>query len=134
MRAGRLRHRVILQSGTETRDAHGAYLVGWSTQDTVWGAVEPLTGKEFFSQQAVHAESTVRIVIRYRSDVTAAWRVSHAGLFYDVKHVLNENTRDRMLILMCSEGVTDDEAAGKLYDVDGNPLTFVDGVEIGVAS
>lgn len=141
MRAGRLRHRLVLQSkdytgsaavyiydaddailtdadGTSleaaetgsgaSRDAYGAALLSWATQDTVWGAIEPLSGKEYFSQQAVQAEARVRIVIRYHSTISTSWRVSHDGLYYDILDVLNENTRDRQLILMCSEGVRDD--------------------------
>lgn len=133
MRAGRLRHRLILQSKSESRDAYGAAIIRWSAQDTVWGAVEPLSGKEYFSQQAVQSESKVRIVIRYHSSITESWRVSHNGLYYDVLNVLNENTRDRMLILMCSEGMREDEdTVEQLYDVDGNPLNFVDGSVIEV--
>jgi SPP1 family predicted phage head-tail adaptor len=108
MRAGRLRHRLILQSKTETRDSYGASVVGWSTEATVWGSIEPLSGREYFSQQQVQAEARVRIVIRYRSDVDETWRIKHDGLYYNIIDPLNENTRDRMLILMCREGVSED--------------------------
>ena len=134
MRAGRLRHRLALQSKTSTRDSYGAAVIGWTLVDTVWGAIEPLSGREYFSHEQVQAEAKVRIVIRYRSGVDTTWRVSHGGKFYDVLDVLNENTRNRMLTLMCREGVSEkvgdvasDIPANALYDVDGNPLQDVDG-------
>ena len=109
MRSGRLRHRCILQSKTYAQDAYGAEVVTWSTEATVWGAIEPLSGKEFFSQDSVQAEARVRIVIRYYSGVLTTWRVKHDNLIYDIKHVQNESTRDRTMELMCSQGVTDDQ-------------------------
>ena len=127
MRAGRLRHRVIMQAQTETQSSTGAAIITWRPQDTIWAGIEPLSGKEFFAADSVQAEVKVRIVIRYHKTVTAAWRVYHDGLFYDIKAVLNENVRNRMITLMCAQGVTDDKAAAFLKDTDGNPLTFVDG-------
>ena len=107
MRAGRLRHRLVLQSKTETRDAHGAAIIGWTTEATVYGAIEPLSGKEYFSQQEVQSESKVRIVIRYNSSIDTTWRVSHGGLFYDIEDVLNHDTRNRQITLMCRQGVSE---------------------------
>ena len=53
MRAGRLRHRLVLQSKSEARDAYGGAIITWSTQDTVWGAIEPLSGNEYFAQDQI---------------------------------------------------------------------------------
>lgn len=108
MRAGRLRHRLVLQSKTETRDSYGGSVITWTTQTTVWGAIEPLSGREYLAQRQVQAEAKVRIVIRYHSTIDETWRVKHGGLYYDIVDVLNENTRDRQLILMCREGVSED--------------------------
>lgn len=110
MRAGRLRHRLELQNKSETRDAYGAAIVTWTTQDTVWGAIEPLSGREYFSQRQVQAEAQVRIVIRYQASVDETWRVKHGGLYYDIVDVLNTNTRDRELILMCRQGVSEEQS------------------------
>jgi len=108
MRAGRLRHRLLLQRKSEEINAYGEREIDWTTQATVWGAIEPLSGREYFSQEQVQAEAKVRIVIRYRSGVDETWRVWHDGLAYDIVDALNENTRDRMLTLMCRQGVSED--------------------------
>ena len=108
MRAGRLRHRLVLQSKSEARDAYGGAIITWSTQDTVWGAIEPLSGNEYFAQDQIQSESKVRIVIRYQANVDTTWRVSHNGLYYDIQDVLNHDTRNRQITLMCSQGVSED--------------------------
>ena len=108
MRSGRLRNRLVLQSKTYTTDSYGAQIVGWSTQATVWGAIEPLSGKEYLAQQQIQSEIMVRIVIRYRSDITTAWRITNDGLYYDIENILNENSRDRMLTIYCRQGVSED--------------------------
>ena len=131
MRAGRLRHRLILQSKSESRDAHGGAIITFTTQATVWGAIEPLTGREYFSQQQVQAEAKVRIVIRYQSSVATTWRVKHGGLYYDIKDIQNENTRDRMMILMCSEGVTDDGSDAVTQNVVNSGVLVVNsGIQV----
>ena len=125
MQAGRLRHRLILQSKAETRDSYGATLITWDTVATVWGAIEPLSGKEYFAQQEVQSESKVRIVLRYYSGVLPSWRVSHGGLYYDIEDVLNHDTRNRQLTLMCRQGVSEtgsDTPAGYLLLEDGFQL------------
>ena len=105
MRAGPLRKRLILQSKVNTRTATGGNITTWATQVTVWGSIEPLSGQEYFAQQAVQSETKVRIVIRYQSAVDTTWRVSHGSLFYDIVSVINHQGRDRMITLMCLEGV-----------------------------
>ena len=116
MRSGRLRHRLILQSKAETRDSYGATLITWDTEATVWGAIEPLSGKEYFSQQSVQAEAQVRIVIRYYSGVLPSWRVSNGGLYYDIVDVLNHDMRNQQLTLMCRQGVSE-TGADSAYNV-----------------
>ncbi|MDB4312004.1 phage head closure protein [bacterium] len=110
MRAGRLRHRLILQSKVVGRDSYGGAIITWTTQATVWGAIEPLSGNEYFAQDQIQSESKVRVVIRYHSTVDPEWRISHAGLYYDIQDVLNHDTRNRQITLMCKQGVKEDEA------------------------
>lgn len=116
MRAGRLRHRLTLQSKTYTANAYGEQVVTWSDEATVWGAIEPLSGREYFAQSQIQAEATVRIVIRYYSTIDETWRVKHGGLYYNIVDVLNHDLRNRMMTLMCRQGVSDDQAdAGASY-------------------
>ena len=117
MRAGRLRHRLVLQSKTYTRDSYGGAIVGWTTEATVWGAIEPLSGRELFAQQQVQPEAQVRIVLRYYSGLDTTWRVTNGGLYYDIVEVINRDMRNEMLTLLCRQGVSQD-----VGDVDADVI------------
>jgi SPP1 family predicted phage head-tail adaptor len=109
MRSGRLRHRLILQQrDNDTRNAYGESVPGWTTTATVWGAIEPLSGKEYLAQQQIQSEVSVRIVMRYYAGVDPTWRIKNDGLYYDIISVIDHDLRGRMMTLMCREGVSDD--------------------------
>ncbi len=105
MRAGPLRNRLILQSQTETRETGGGVVVSWTTQATVWGGIHPISGKEYTAIQQTQNEATVKIIIRYQSSIDETWRVVNGGRAYSIESIINENDRDRMMTLMCLQGV-----------------------------
>lgn len=108
MRAGRLRHRLYLQQSTQTRTASGGYEDGWATIATIWGAVEPLKGREFFENAQVEGDVTHRIVIRSRAEVTTKHRFIHIekNRVFNVVSVINPNERDISMEIMAKESVT----------------------------
>jgi len=105
MRAGRLRHRLVLQSKSEARDSYGGTTITWSTEATVWGGIEPLTGKELFAQQQIQSESSVRIVLRSYSGLVEAWRVVNGGEVYAIDSVINDDESAHFTTLMCLAGI-----------------------------
>lgn len=105
VRLGRLRHRLLLQSKTTTRTASGAVEYTWTDRDTVWGAIEPLSGKEFLALAQTKNETTVRIVIRYKAGLDATWRAVRGDKAYSIISIINHDERNNMMTLMCSEGV-----------------------------
>lgn len=132
MRAGRLRNRLVLQSKTETRGAAGGVTTTWTTQATVWGGIEPLSGKEYQAIQQTQNEASVRIVLRYYSGLDETWRVVNGGRAYAIEALINENDRNRMVTLMCLQGVKEaaglpTEGAGYLLLEDGFQLLLEDG-------
>lgn len=103
MRAGTLRHRVTLQDRAKARDDLGAEIIVWVDIATVWGAVEPISGREFFDAQALNAEVTTLIRIRYLNGVVPTMRVAWSGHTYNILSVIEPETRRRELHLMCKE-------------------------------
>lgn len=105
MRSGNLRQRVQIQNFTQAQDDYGQPIETWSTAATVWAAVEPLRGSEFFAAQQVQSDTDVKIRIRYRDDITidTKSRVLHETHTYDVMNVLHVSERHRELHLMCKE-------------------------------
>ena len=107
--AGRLDRRITLQRQVASgQDAYGAPQTSWEDVATVWAAVEPVSGREFWAQQQVQAEATIRLIIRYRADITAEMRaVMGARVFALVAPPIDWRDRHEFLQLMCSEGVLD---------------------------
>ncbi len=104
--AGELRHRLAIQSKTNSVTAHGSFTENWSTDDTVYGAVLPLTGKEFFADDSVESNVSHRIVIRYYSGLTASQRFLWGSRAFNIVAVLNTEERNRKMLVMCLEVTT----------------------------
>lgn len=107
IRAGRLRHRLTLQRKTESRTSNGDITIAWVTDSTVWGAIEPLSGKELVAASQTQNEATVRIVIRYHATINDTWRVVNDGKAYSILSLINDSERDHMMVLTCSQGVAE---------------------------
>lgn len=102
MQAGKLRHRITIQNATETNTS-GSLSQSWGTYATVWSAVEPLSGREYFQSQQVTAEVTTRFRIRYRSGVTPLMRISWDSRTFEIQSVIRDATNNREMVLMCRE-------------------------------
>jgi len=117
MRAGRLRHRLYLQTQSLTQDGYGGGVPTWTHAATVWGSVETLYGTESFTADKIQGATQVRIIIRYGSEwaaISNAWRVKDvdSGKCYDIQAVIDAEHRyghDRTIELLCNQGSTDDE-------------------------
>ena len=108
MKAGSLNKRIKISSlvtGSPAVDTLGQPNTSWVEVDTVWGAIEPLSGREFWAQQQVQSEITVRVRIRYRNDITPSMKAEYAGKTYMIKNVIDFQEEHRELQLMCTEGV-----------------------------
>ena len=96
---GKLRHRLILQSPTETRGATGEVLVTYATDSTVWGSLRPMTGREMSASNQTVEEINYQAEIRYHSTIKSEWRVSYRSQTYEVITVLNYDERNEYMIL-----------------------------------
>jgi SPP1 family predicted phage head-tail adaptor len=97
---GQLRRRVTFQQRAAGRDG------AWADAYTVWAAIEPLSGRALIAAQAVHAEATLEITLRYRTNVAAGQRaVLGADVYTVLAPPLDTDIRHRWLRLLCSQGV-----------------------------
>lgn len=105
--AGILRHRITIEQYTVTgRNVIGGEVKEWVPVATVWAAVEPIRGREFFAAHQVNAEVTTRIRIRYLPGVAPTMRVQFGNRTYDIRTVIDVDERHLELQLMCVEKVT----------------------------
>ena len=107
MEAGKLRHRIEIQDYTETQDlVTGAVTKTWGTIATVWASIEPLSVKEFIAAQSEQSKVSLRVTIRYRSDMQPNMRLYHTatGRTFEIEGVLaDKNSGLEYLTLPCSE-------------------------------
>jgi len=78
-------------------------ITAWEPVTDVWAAVNPTFGQEV--NQAARTISTIAvpIVIRYRTDVDARWRVRDRERLYEIKALLDIARRHVQLQLSCEE-------------------------------
>jgi len=107
MRAGELRHRVVIQQKVASRNSYGEEVIAWEEVATVWAAVEPLehlaAGREFIEAERMGAALTTRIRMRYRPGISPAMRAVWGPHTYDIKSVVERGGRRRELWLLCRE-------------------------------
>ena len=108
MKAGDLNKRIKISqlvTGSPAVDEFGTPNRNWEEVDTVWAAVEPISGREYWAQQQVQSEITTKIRIRYRDDVAVGMKAEYNGKTYVIKNIIDPKESHRELQLMCSEGV-----------------------------
>jgi SPP1 family predicted phage head-tail adaptor len=108
MQAGTLNKRIQIShlvTGSPAVDSFGQPNTSWEELDTVWAAIEPLSGREFWAQQQVQSEITAKIRIRYRSDISVGMKAEYSGKTYFIKNIIDHKENHRELWLMCAEGV-----------------------------
>jgi len=106
MRAGSLRKRVTVQELVGTRGAAGGENQTWQDVAETWASIEPLKSDERMAAQMVQAETTTRIRMRYRKDltITAGMRIEYGNRYFLVEGPpINSYERNKEIIVMCRE-------------------------------
>ena len=102
MRAGQLRHSVIIQRATTTQGDYGEPIETWATIVETWARIEQLAGKERFAALQVQADVDHRITVRYQSAIDGLVprdRVIWGSRIYDIKSVIQPEGRDILMQL-----------------------------------
>lgn len=96
MEAGRLRHRIEIDSKVSAQDATGDPVptwVPWATR--VPAEIAAFSGREFFGMNQILAQATAKITIRYRPGIDATMRIRHTvggvEVVYNILGVLPDN-------------------------------------------
>jgi SPP1 family predicted phage head-tail adaptor len=79
-KAGDLKHPVKLLEPVTVIEGNRRKTT-W-TEHPAYAAIREVSGKQFFEAQAYHAEDILTFTVRYRADVTAAWRLRHGDNVY----------------------------------------------------
>jgi SPP1 family predicted phage head-tail adaptor len=110
MRSGKLRHRVVIKKPVETQNTFGEPEVRWQDFATVWAAIEPLRGREYFAAKQINAEVEANVTIRYLEGMSAKMKIIHDQTCtcrtavtdeYLIESIISPRACTRSLELMC---------------------------------
>ncbi len=102
MRAGILRHHIVIQRESITKDSQGQNVSSWNDLYAVRASLQPITGSErFINHEQLNTEDTL-IRIRYLN-ITPKDRIIFDGYIYDVSKVLNLMERNKVLTLLATK-------------------------------
>lgn len=101
-----MRERVEIQARTTAPDSYGQPIPTWATVATVWGKVEPLSGREAWQAQSVRPDVTHKVSVRYYAGLTPKHRFRVDGTrVFSIEAVLDIEDRHRVMECMCKEEV-----------------------------
>lgn len=93
MNTGELRHRITIQSSTDTRDAAGGPVQEWSDDQEIWAKVSPASGREITIASAQHADLTHKILIRKQDGVDPKKRIVFGTRRFKITSVVDHDER-----------------------------------------
>lgn len=101
MRAGELRHLLVLQTRAESRNAMGGTTPTWTNTTQLWGKVDESGGGEKVNGQQTDGSRTVMVTIRYLSSIDPSQRFMHDGQALNIVAIADPDGRRRMLEIQC---------------------------------
>ena len=106
MRAGRLRHRVTIQSQAQTAGADGAVVVTWATAAVVWARITPIDSREsIFAGQTMSEDVAVEIMVRLASFVSLSpahrFVTEDGTTAYEIESIVEDDEREHSYRCAC---------------------------------
>jgi len=111
IKAGRLRHRVLIEMPTDGQDARGGPTLTWSTLATVWARVyERRSGEETDTDQT-EAVRMIDVEIRRLAGLTHRCRVTYDSRVWQIVAITNSEERHKGHMIACTEVLTTAEGS-----------------------
>jgi len=110
MRAGDLRHKLLIQKRNTSQDSSGAQVRTWTDYVTVWADIQPISDVAKFYAGAMQAGVTHTVTMRYQAELAdpvavAAMRGVWEGRYFTFSAPKDEGERHRQLELKATEGL-----------------------------
>jgi SPP1 family predicted phage head-tail adaptor len=108
--AGRLRHRVELQSATTTLNAAREPIPTWTTYARRWAHIAPTGSGTEWTRGQLRVTTTYTVTLRHDREsagLTTKHRLTYGDRVFSVVGVVNPGERDRLVSLTCTEDVTE---------------------------
>ena len=105
MRAGKLRHKIIIQHTQAIENDFGEDVDTWVEFKSARSQIVPLAGKEYFAASQIKSKVTHKITCRYVVGVTTKMRILFGVRIFDIESAININEKNRELLIMATENV-----------------------------
>jgi SPP1 family predicted phage head-tail adaptor len=102
---GSLRHRITIQRQSYTPDGAGGGTNTWTDYASIRAFIKPMSGNERLFSMRLEAETTHRIFIRYRADLTTTDRISFNGRLMQIRALINLEEANKYIEIYADEGV-----------------------------
>lgn len=80
-----LRHRVVIETPTESSDGQGGQTVSWATHATVWASFQPWKGFEVNFAERIEDRTLIQMVIRDLPTLNSKMRISFRNEIWQIK-------------------------------------------------
>jgi SPP1 family predicted phage head-tail adaptor len=97
VKAGDLRHRIIIERAARADDGAGGATLDWQTVAEVWAAIWSRTVDEKFVLDRIAGTATHDIWIRYRADVQPDMRIRFGTRVFDILGAIDIEDRGAWL-------------------------------------
>ncbi|KKK75960.1 hypothetical protein LCGC14_2868490 [marine sediment metagenome] len=103
MRAGKLRHRIELQSVGRAKADDGQSIETFTTYATVWADIKPMRGAEAIEAQQQSGQNWFKITVRYNASINIKDRIAFKSRVFEVNYALDFEERKIFQELTCTE-------------------------------
>ena len=93
IRAGALRHRLVLQRPQEAVEASGAVVETWETYATISAEKLALSHEDFLSGAVEGEERRIAFRARWRADLSISDRLIHEGAAFELVEIIEVGWR-----------------------------------------
>lgn len=104
---GKMRHRVTFQKYNGNLDDYGdpqqADDAAWEDVATVWAAIDPISGREFYAAEQSQSEVSHKVRCRYRAGLNTAMRLLCGSRKFLIVSIIDWEERHESLLVMCKE-------------------------------
>jgi SPP1 family predicted phage head-tail adaptor len=100
---GQMRKRIRIEQPVRIGDGIGGGFITWQPVDTVWAALDPITGNEAVQANRISALITHQAWMRYRTGITTDMRLVFGIRRFNIVMAINHQERGRRLRLLLEE-------------------------------
>ena len=109
--AGRMRDRSTFQIYNGATDSHGDIRddldENWTDVATVWAAIDPVSGKEFYAAEQSESEVTHKIRCRYfpwlKAELRIRYRAKDTVRIFHIVSIIDWQNRHENVLIMAKE-------------------------------